>query len=90
MDVKGMTGKVVRYTSYLWACIEAFAVETPGAFIDRDCTIKLWNGISHVDEQLFSLDMRNSSTDVMAIQKYLTDRILGQDEAPASAEALTP
>jgi len=87
IDVKGMTGKMIRYTSYLWSSVKAFAVETPGALLDRDCEIKLWNGISHVDEQLFSLDLRNSSTDVMAIQRYLTDRILGQDEAPPSAEA---
>lgn len=33
------------------------------------------------------MDLRNSSCDVMAIQRYLTDRILGQDEAPLSAEA---
>ena len=85
IDVKGMSGKMIRYTSYLWSSIKAFAVETPGAFLDRDCEIKLWNGISHIEEQLFSMDLRNSSTDVMAIQRYLTDRILGQDEAPPSA-----
>lgn len=87
IDVKGMSGKMIRYTSYLWSSIKAFAVETPGAFLDRDCEIKLWNGISHIEEQLFSMDLRDSSTDVMAIQRYLTDRILGQDEAPPSAEA---
>ena len=58
IDVKGMTGKMVRYTSYLWSSIKAFAVVTPGAFLDRDCEIKLWNGISHVDENLFSMDLR--------------------------------
>merc|ERR1719399_532888 len=87
IDVKGMSGKCAMYTSYPWSSIKAFAVETPGAFLDRDCAIKLWNGISHVEDQLFSMDLRNSSTDVMAIQRYLTDRILGQDEAPPSAEA---
>ena len=87
IDVKGITGKQISYTSYLWSSIKAFAVQTPGAFLDRDCEIKLWNGISHVSEQLFSLDLRDSGTDIMAIQRYLTDRILGQDEAPPSAEA---
>jgi len=87
MDVKGVTGKCVRYTSYLWSCIKAFAVQTPGAFLDRDCEIKLWNGIAHVEECFFSMDLRDSGTDIMAVQRYLTDRILGQDEAPPSAEA---
>lgn len=58
IDVKGVTGKMVRYMSYLWSSIKAFAVETPGAFLDRDCQIKLWNGISHVDDNLFSMDLR--------------------------------
>ena len=69
MDVKGITGKCIRYTSYLWSHIKAFAVQTPGAFLDRDCEIKLWNGIGHISDQLFSMDLRNSSTDVMAIQR---------------------
>jgi len=87
IDVKGMTGKCVRYTSYLWSCIKAFAVQTPGAFLDRDCELKLWNGIAHVEENLFAMDLRDSGTDIMGVQRYLTDRILGQDEAPPSAEA---
>jgi hypothetical protein len=87
IDVKGLSGKSICYTSYQWSSIKAFSVQTPGAFLDRDCEVKLWNGIGHIEEQLFSMDLRNSSTDVMAIQRYLTDRILGQDEAPPSAEA---
>jgi len=87
IDVKGLTGKCIRYTSFLWSSIKAFAVQTPGAFLDRDCEIHLWNGVGHVEDQHFAMDLRNSSTDVMAIQRYLTDRILGQDEAPPSAEA---
>ncbi len=58
IDVKGMSGKMIRYTSYLWSSIKAFAVQTPGAFLDRDCEIKLWNGISHVSDQCFSMDLR--------------------------------
>ena len=58
IDVKGMSGKMIRYTSYLWSSIKAFAVQTPGAFIDRDCEITLWNGISHVAESEFSMDLR--------------------------------
>lgn len=87
IDVKGMTGKCINYMSYLWSSIRAFAVQTPGAVFGRDCEITLWNGISHIAEQTFSMDLRNSSTDVMAIQRYLADRVLGKDEAPPSAEA---
>lgn len=87
IDVQGFTGKKVMYLSYLWSHIKAFAVETPGAFLDRDCEIKIWNGISHIAENVIGMDLRNSSTDIMAIQRYLSDRILGQDTAPPSAEA---
>ena len=69
IDVKGMTGKCVRYTSYLWSCIKAFAVQTPGAFLDRDCELKLWNGIAHVEENLFAMDLRDSGTDIMGVQR---------------------
>lgn len=87
IDVKGLTGKRVNYKTYLWSSIRAFAVETPGMFLDRDCEIKLWNSISHIDEQCFGMDLRNSSTDIMAIQRYLSDMLLGQDEAPPSDQA---
>lgn len=33
IDVKGLTGKCIRYTSFLWSSIKAFAVQTPGAFL---------------------------------------------------------
>lgn len=87
IDVQGLTGKKVMYLSYLWSHIKAFAVETPGAFLDRDCEIKIWNGISHIAENVIGMDLRNSSTDIMAIQRYLSDRVLGQDTEPPSAEA---
>jgi hypothetical protein len=87
MDVKGITGKRVNYMSYLWSTFKAFAVETTGFLIDRDCEMKLWTSISHTHENKFSMDLRNSSTDIMAIQRYFSDKILGQDEAPPSAEA---
>ena len=46
------------------------AVQTPGAFLDRDCEIMLWNGIGHIGDQLLTMDLRNSDTDIMAIQRY--------------------
>jgi hypothetical protein len=87
IDVQGITGKKVNYKTYLWSSIRAFAVETPGMFLDRDCEIKLWNSISHIDEQSFGMDLRNSSVDIMAVQRYLSDMLLGQDTAPPSDQA---
>jgi len=87
IDVKGITGKKVHYMSYHWSAIKAFAVETPGAFIDRDSTLKLWTTIGSCWENCFSLDLRNSSVDILQIQRYFADKILGQDTAPPSAEA---
>ena len=81
IDVKGMTGKCVRYTSYLWSCIKAFAVQTPGAFLDRDCELKLWNGIAHVEENLFAMDLRDSGTDIMGVQRCARRAIRARNSA---------
>jgi len=87
IDVKGLTGKSVNYMTYLWSSLKAFSTETAGSFFDRDSELKLWTSIGHVDQNKFGMDLRNSSTDIMAIQRYLADKILGQDEEPPSAEA---
>jgi len=87
IDVKGITGKKVHYMSYPWSSIKAFAVETPGAFLDRDCELTLWTSITHTEENKFGLDLRSASTDIMAIQKYFSDKILGEDTAPPSEHA---
>jgi len=87
MDVKGLTGKRVNYMTYLWSSFKAFSTETCGSFFDRDSEIKFWTSISHTNQNKFGMDLRNSSTDIVAIQRYLSDMILGQDEAPPSAQA---
>lgn len=87
MDVQGWSGKKVMYKSYLWSCIRAFATETPGAFLDRDAEMKLWTSIGNEHDNKFGLDFKKSSVDIMSVQKYLADRLLGQDTAPRSDQA---
>ena len=52
------------------------AEQTPGAFLDRDCEIMLWNGIGHIGDQFFTMDLRNSGTDIMAIQRYARKQVI--------------
>lgn len=87
IDVKGLTGKKVNYRSYVWSAVKAFAVETAGAFLDLDSELTLWTSISHVTENKFQFDLRPSSVDIIAVQRYLADKILGEDTAPPSGEA---
>jgi len=86
IDVKGLTGSKIEYMSYVWSTIKAFAVQTAGHF-DRDSELKIWTSIDHVYENKFELDLRSASTDIMAIQRYLSDKLLGQDTAPLAADA---
>lgn len=88
IDVKGISGKRVRYQSLLWPCMKAFEVATPGYMIDRDCELTIWTSISHCDENKFKMDIRSASCDILAIQRYFADKILGQDEDPPSDQAV--
>jgi hypothetical protein len=87
IDVQGMIGMKVLYKSYPWTSIRAFAAQTPGFLIDRDAELTLWTSIKHVDENKFQLDLRDSGTDILAIQRYLADRLLGVDTEPPAAGA---
>jgi len=86
IDVKGLTGSKVNYMSYVWNSIKAFGVQTSGTF-DRDCELTLWTSIGHVQENKFQLDLASASTDIMAVQRYLSDKLLGQDTAPPAEHA---
>jgi hypothetical protein len=86
IDVQGLTGSKVQYMSYVWNTIKAFAVQTAGT-LDFDCELTIWTGISHMAENKFQLELRSACVDIMAIQRYFSDKVLGQDTAPPAEAA---
>mmetsp|Transcript_5110 Transcript_5110/g.12290 ORF Transcript_5110/g.12290 Transcript_5110/m.12290 type:complete len:849 (-) Transcript_5110:132-2678(-) len=78
VDPRGITGKKVVYKSILWKCIKAFMVETAGTF-DMDAELVLWTNISGLTVQQ---DLRRGQCDVLAVQRFFADRILGMDAKP--------
>lgn len=41
VNVQGLTGKKIDYTSLPYSKVQAFSIETVGVF-DRDCELELW------------------------------------------------
>eukprot|EP00287_Rhodomonas_sp_CCMP768_P017445 CAMPEP_0202822970 /NCGR_PEP_ID=MMETSP1389-20130828/11442_1 /ASSEMBLY_ACC=CAM_ASM_000865 /TAXON_ID=302021 /ORGANISM="Rhodomonas sp., Strain CCMP768" /LENGTH=832 /DNA_ID=CAMNT_0049495939 /DNA_START=1 /DNA_END=2499 /DNA_ORIENTATION=+ len=82
LDRRGITGKKVVFLSVLWKHVRAFAVETAGSW-DRDCELKLHTNIDEL--QVFDFDLRSATCDVMAVQRFLADRMLGMDSQPQLA-----
>jgi hypothetical protein len=86
IDVKGLTGKKVEYLSVLWKQVKMFSVETAG-FFDTDAELLLFTdipGLSRIRQ-----DLRKGKADVMAIQKFFADKLLGQDLTTFSGHAVT-
>jgi len=87
INVKGWIGTKVEYMSYLWPCVRAFNVQSAGTWLDRDAEMRFWTNIDDSEKRYFHQDLRKTSVDIMAIQTYLTDKMLGQDTAPRSEHA---
>ncbi|MGI6664736.1 MAG: PH domain-containing protein [Christensenellaceae bacterium] len=48
INIQGMTGKKVDYTSLPYSKVQAFSIETVGV-LDRDCELELWfSGVGKV------------------------------------------
>lgn len=80
LDKRGFTGKKCVYLSVLWKCMRAFSVETAGTW-DRDYTLKLYTNIDSYT--CIVQDLRSGSTNILAVQRFFSDKILGDDTAPA-------
>jgi hypothetical protein len=73
VDVKGWSGKKVNYLSIpLWV-IEAFEVETAGAF-DRDAEVYMLCSITRLNR--FEQDILVKKGDVMDMHRYLGQKVL--------------
>lgn len=70
VNVQGMTGKKKDFTSLPYSKIQAFSVETAGSF-DMDAELELY--FSGLGKVKFEISGKN---DIVAIGKYISDRIL--------------
>lgn len=86
IDVQGLSGKRIEYTSILWRHVKMFSVETAGSF-DTDATLILFTDICGMGR--IEQDLRKGKVDVMAVQKFFSDKILGMDATTFSGNAVT-
>lgn len=97
VNVQGMTGKRVQYLTILWPTIKAYSIETAGGFFDRDTELELFFNIPdvcHFEEgwprnvlTRMKVDFRKSTVDLFAVQRYISDKLLGPDTVPPSKHA---
>jgi hypothetical protein len=80
VDVQGVFGKKIVFTTILWKSIHAYSVQTAGALLDRDMDMKLYTNIIGLGD--VSQDFRHGKADLFAIQKVLCNHILGPDQDP--------
>ncbi len=70
VNVQGMTGKKVDYTSLPYSKVQSFSVETAGTF-DRDSELDLWfSGLGKVRLEF------SASTDLMGLCKTISAHII--------------
>ena len=79
------------YKSLLWKCVKAFAVETAGTF-DRDYELKLWTNLGGPESKMKCIeqDLRSGQMDLMGLQRFLSDKILGMDRKPSLVQDPKP
>lgn len=77
IDVKGLLGNKVEFQTVKWSALSGFAVQTAGAYFDRDTEMKLYTNI--MSWAKIKQDFRKGKADVVGIQKYLANRLLGED-----------
>jgi len=100
IDVQGLTGGCVKYFSFTWPCIKAFAIETAGGYFDSDSELKLFldipdaystaPGTARRSRTRMDIDFRKGEVDLMSVQRYFADKVLGTDidfDASAVADA---
>ena len=86
IDVQGLTGKRIAYTTILWPNICALEVETPGSsYFDRDADCVIFTSVPSYGR--IELDLRKGRGDYFALQMYISNKILGDDTKDPSENA---
>jgi hypothetical protein len=78
LDVKGLSGCKIEYTSLPYRSIRAFSVESAGVW-DRDSELNLYTR-NLWDLAKVEMDFRSGKTDILQIQKMLASFIVGLPE----------
>ncbi|KAL7425563.1 hypothetical protein ACHAXH_000050, partial [Discostella pseudostelligera] len=99
IDVQGMTGKKVEYLTILWPAIKGYSIETAGNIIDRDSELTLFfnlpdtecyaEGCPRNSLTRMKVDFLNGQTDLFAVQRYISDKLLGSDQVAYSQHSNT-
>mmetsp|Transcript_12428 Transcript_12428/g.27015 ORF Transcript_12428/g.27015 Transcript_12428/m.27015 type:complete len:831 (+) Transcript_12428:168-2660(+) len=94
IDVQGVTGKKVEYLTILWAAIKGYSIETAGNIIDRDSELVLFfnlpdspssaEGFPRNSRTRMKIDFRDGQADLFAVQRYISDKLLGSDTVASS------
>jgi hypothetical protein len=89
IDVQGMTGKKIECLTILWPAIKGYSVETAGNILDRDAELTLFfslpatpssaEGFPRNKRTRMKIDFRNGQADIYAVQKFISDKLLGPD-----------
>jgi len=86
VDLKGWSGKKVKYVSIPWTTVQCFGVRSAGSWVDKDSEMMVWTDINDVQKlgdnppeprnAYIEIDFRKDKVDLMAIQRYLSARCL--------------
>ena len=97
IDVQGLTGKKIRYFTVTRSFIKAFLVETSGKY-DRNSELTLFakvpskprrgEGMARRKNTRIDIDFQKGMVDLMAVQKYISDKVLGKDTVEISEFAV--
>jgi hypothetical protein len=82
VDVQGLIGKKIEFTTILWSSVHAFSVRTAGAFLDRDMEMAIHTNMVGSKHAEINQDFRHGKTDLFKVQKVLCNHILGEDRDP--------
>ncbi|EJK62401.1 hypothetical protein THAOC_16989 [Thalassiosira oceanica] len=93
IDVQGL-GRKVEYLSILWAALRGFSIETAGNIIDRDSELTLFfnlpdsesaaEGSPRNSKTRMGIDFRSTNVDIFAVNRFISDKLLGPDTVAAS------
>lgn len=84
INVQGVTGKKAEYFTITWPSIRAFSIETAGSF-DNDTELLLFTNLSGMTR--INMDFRKGKSDIFAVQRFISDKLLGMDTVDPSSNA---
>ena len=99
IDVQGISGRRIEYFTLLWPTVKAFSVETAGNFFDRDAELVIFTnipdristspGAPRRSRTRIGIDFRKGRVDLMAVERFFSDKILGTDNVDPSTNAVS-